>query len=61
MLTRKDIVDEKMLDDLRVIAEFNCKHWDCQSCPFNDFGNRCISADVEVMLEKYEDGEEVIY
>lgn len=61
MLTRTDIVDEKMLNDLRVIANFDCDNWNCSCCPFSDVNGNCISMAVGNMVERYDNGEEVIY
>lgn len=60
MLKRTDIVDEKMLDDLKVIAEFNCHHWNCGVCPFNVEAG-CMCLNIKDIVERYENGEEVIY
>ena len=61
MLTRKDIVDCEMLHDLKIIGNFNCKDWECINCPLHTTNDHCIPADIQDMLDKYEDGEEVIY
>lgn len=63
MLKRTDIVDKKMLDDLKVMTSFDCRHWDCRDCPFDvgDNGSGCASHNAFRMIDRYESGEEVIY
>ena len=63
MLKRTDIVDAEMLNDLKVIAGFNCRDWKCESCPLYtlDGDTGCVSIDVQRMLENYDDGKEVIF
>lgn len=63
MLKRTDIVDDKMLNDLKVIAGFDCKHWSCEGCPFDtgDIGSGCALFNAYRVFERYADGEEVIY
>lgn len=63
MLKRTDIVDDEMLNDLKVIAGFDCKRWECESCPLYtlDGDTGCVSIDIQRMLDNYYDGKEVIY
>jgi len=63
MIKRKDIVNDEMLKSLRAMADFNCRHWICEECPFYTFESEigCVSLDVQEMIKKYDDGKEVLY
>lgn len=62
MLKRTDILNEKMLNDLRVAGDFQCGKWDCNDCPFyTDFGSGCISIEIKAIVDRYDAGEEVIF
>ncbi len=62
MLKRTDILNEKMLNDLRVVGDFQCGKWSCYDCPFKiDFGSGCVSIEIKGIIDRYDAGEEVIF
>lgn len=62
MIKRTD-VDEEMLNELKVIAGFDCKRWICEECPLYSLDVRtgCASLEVKQLLKNYYDGKELIY
>lgn len=63
MIRRTDIISENMLDDFKVIAEFDCGDWCCTDCPLYQCtsASGCASLEVKKLIRAYETGEEIIY